>query len=153
MNTYSPFSFMRWLGHGRRRAMTLIEVAIAGTCTLIMVTGAIGAIVVGVKATHRSAMHSAAMCLCQQRFEQIRATQPFSSINATTFPNETGIVLTHTESNSLVNVLCSRTAAINDISATGLPAKRVLVTVTWTWSNRTEFETLEGIFYDFTSGY
>ena len=146
---------MRGLGHGRRRAMTLIEVAIAGTCTLIMVTGAIGAIVVGVSATHRSAMHSAAMCLCQQRFEQIRATQPFSSLNATTFPNETGMVLTHTESNSLVNVLCNRTATIADDTpiVPGLPAKRVVVKVDWTWRGRTEFETLEGVFYDFTSGY
>lgn len=135
--------------------MTLIEVAIAGACTLIMVTGAIGAIVVGVSATHRSAMHSAAMCLCQQRFEQIRATQPFSSLNATTFPNETGLVLTHTQANAQVNVTCSRTATITDMSTTGLPAKRVLVTVTWTWRNRNvpETESLEGIVYDFTSGY
>ena len=157
MNACHPPSFLRGLGFGRRRVMTLIEVAIAGACTLIMVTGAIGAIVVGVKATHRSAMHSAAMCLCQQRFEQIRATQPFSSLNATTFPNETGIVLTHTESNSLVNVTCSRTATITDVTpiVAGLPAKRVVVTVTWTWRNRNvpETESLEGIFYDFTSGY
>ena len=144
---------MRRSGHGRQCAMTLIEVAIAGTCTLIMVTGAIGAIVVGVSATHRSAMHSAAMCLCQERFEKIRVTQPFSSLNAATFPNETGLVLTHTEANSQVNVLCNRTATITDISTTGLPAKRVVVTVQWSWRNRTESEALEGIFYDFTSGY
>jgi hypothetical protein len=133
----------------RRRGMTLLEIAIAAVCGVLVISAAVCAAVVMSGGAMVSAQHTSAMGLCEERLEQVRADPDFAGIAASRYPVETNIPLTHTESPSNQIIPCTRQASFQDVSLPGIPGKRVIVLVTWTFRHWAQQERIEGIVYDF----
>lgn len=139
-------------GHTRRRRaapMTLLEITLTTVLSLIVVSAALSALVTMCSSAHLAAQHTAAMCLCQESLEALRAETDFTHLTSTYYPTETGLTLTHTESPSNVIITCTRQPTITDASTAGVPAHRVVVTVSWTYRSKTQQERIEGIIYEY----
>ena len=131
----------------RCRPMTLMEVMIASFVTMIVIGSALMSLTVMSSSAQLAAQHTAAMSLCQERLEEIRAA-PFDQLTVENFPTENGLALTHTESPVGQTLECERIVAITDDSQAGWEARRVVVTVTWVFRNRPNDERIETIVHD-----
>lgn len=120
---------------------------IASLLTLISVTGALLALQMANQSTAVAAQHFTAMCLCHESLEQMR-TATFADLTTAKFPGETGLVMTHTESKGNFTVLSNRAITITAESSAGVDAKRVVITVSWTFRGRAQQERLEAVLYD-----
>ena len=131
----------------RCRPMTLMEVMIASFVTMIVIGSALMSLTVMSSSAQLAAQHTAAMALCQERLEEVRAA-PFTQVNAENFPTENGLVLTHTESPAGGILNCERIVAITDDSQPGWQARRVVVSVRWIFRNRQNEERIETIVHE-----
>ncbi len=133
----------------RTAPMTLLEITLTTVLSLIVVSAALSALVTMCSSAHLAAQHTAAMCLCQESLESLRAETDFTHLTSTYYPTETDVTLTHTESPSNVIITCTRQPTITNISTTDVPAHRVVVTVSWTYRGKTQQERVEGIIYEY----
>ena len=131
----------------RFRPMTLMEIMIASFISMIVIGSALMSLTVMGSAAQLAAQHTAAMSLCQERLEEIRAA-PFDELNAESFPTENGLSLTHTESPVGKVLTCERLVDITDDSQPGWQARRVVVTVRWVFRNRPNEERIETIVHE-----
>jgi len=124
------------LGRPPCHAMTLLEVCISAFCSMLIIGSAMMSLIQASWEAALTAQHTAAMCLCQERLETIRADPNIAHITTDNYPSETNLQLTHTESPSSIEITCSRTVAITDISTAAETAKRINVLVSWTYRNK-----------------
>lgn len=132
----------------RVRRITLIEVAIATVLSVLLVATVLSGLLAASEASYAAGQHTAAMGLCQDRMEEMRAVD-FEDISGENFPDETGLSLTHTQASEEHVISCSRQVFLQDESTEDIGAKRVRVTVQWTFRGREHEERLETIIYDF----
>ena len=127
--------------------MTLMEIMIASFISMIVIGSALMSLSVMGSSAQLAAQHTAAMCLCQERLEEIRAA-PFEDVNRERFPDEHGLALTHTESPAEKILTCDRLVEILDESDPGWQARRIIVTVRWVFVGKPNEERIETIVHE-----
>ncbi len=126
--------------------MTMIEVLVAGFIATLAIGALWMSIVMASETTAAAAQHTAAMQLCMELAERIRAT-PFADVHQADFPLENSLTLTLPESISGRQARCQRQVVITDESTTNLPAKRIQIAVRWQARGRNQQQTYETIIY------
>jgi len=133
---------------GISHGMTLVEVCIAAYCSAVIISASVLGIVMATAEAATTAQHTSAMSLCEERLEAMRAEQDLTRITTTYYPSQTNLELTHTESPSTIIIYCNRTVVITDESTAAITAKRVTITVNWTFRAQPQQESITGIIYD-----
>lgn len=132
----------------RSHSMSLVEVVVTSALCLILTGTILTGLVSAGGAAAMASQHTAAMCLCQETVEDLRA-RDFADIVHRRFPAREDVSLTHTMSNQAVVVPAERRIEVTDESAPGFDARRVVVSVRWTIRGRVQEERVETIIYDF----
>lgn len=132
----------------RKRLMTLVEISVASVVVSIMTLGISASMIQNMKLMYAGTFRTAAITLCQQRLEEVKA-QNFDDLVPTNVV-ENGEVLTHTYSPDKVDIQCSITTIINDVASTASDYDMsVYVKVEWTYRGRTSSEEMSAIVYRF----
>jgi Tfp pilus assembly protein PilV len=126
-----------------RHGMTLVEVLFASTLFMLTIAGAIGAVMLGLRLNYASAQQFTAFGLCKDLYEQMRSVD-YTNVTAVTFPSQT-LQLTHLGGDARRALNCQRTSTITD--RTNPERKVVMITVQWSYRNKTLAESLTGVIY------
>ena len=127
--------------------MTLIEVIIAITIGALTTGGLLMSLFMAAQGSLIASQHSAAMQLCIQTIEEMRASD-YEDIDSEHFPSQEGIELT-TADRSGNAVLCEEKIKISDDSSENIEAKRIKIDVNWRYRKLDNSVPYETIIYKF----
>ncbi|OPZ24702.1 MAG: hypothetical protein BWZ02_02797 [Lentisphaerae bacterium ADurb.BinA184] len=127
--------------------MTLTEVVVTSGLAAIVLAGVMAGLVASSDAMSLATQRTAALGLCQEKLESIRS-DAFANVVQESYPEETGLSLTHTEANPQYVFPCTRQVTVADITSGGVAARRITVVVSWRFRDSERSETLHAIVYD-----
>jgi prepilin-type N-terminal cleavage/methylation domain-containing protein len=116
--------------------MTLLEVLIASTLSVLLIAGIYAALQNADRGTCLASQYVAAYGRARELLESMRGA-PYTTVTTNNYPYQTNLVLTDVVGSMLVQIPCTRTNTITPAVPAIPDGKDITVTVTWTFRGKT----------------